>query len=341
MQLKTWLQRGIGWTLALLMLAGLVAGPAGTALAQDGRGEAWLGVVVEDSNIGVVIREVEPDSPAAQARLQVGDVILTFDDREVASSRQLVRLVAAARPGQVVVITVQRGDAEVSVRARLGHQPGVRVPPERPPIDGPPIIDIGGRLQLGVQYRSLTPEIAEAEGLSVNEGALVERVFPGTPAEDAGLQVGDIITAVDDDVVDIERTLSDRLFAYEAQDRVILTVVRDGEALEIGAVLAADHPAKRFRWWEGLPPIQPPRIDIERPDIDVPDISIVPPDVELPFAFDDLPDLEFGISTTPPRSIPDGQQAFECQLARGRTLYLVVPVEAPEWLPNCQPYTIE
>jgi hypothetical protein len=107
----------------------------------------------------------------------------------------------------------------------------------------------GDRYQLGVSYRSLTPEISAREGYPVDEGALVLEVVSGSPAEDAGLLSNDIIIAVDGDPIDIERTLSDRLYAYEAQDRVMLTVMRGEEELEIGVVLADEHPARRQGEW--------------------------------------------------------------------------------------------
>ncbi|GAB4337769.1 MAG: hypothetical protein Kow00117_19630 [Phototrophicales bacterium] len=72
----------------------------------------------------------------------------------------------------------------------------------------------------------------------MDEGALITDVLPDSPAEAAGLMVGDIIQAVDGDVVDAERTLSDRLYAYEEGDTVTLDVLRDAETLQIEVTLA-------------------------------------------------------------------------------------------------------
>ncbi|HLU08251.1 MAG TPA: PDZ domain-containing protein, partial [Oceanobacillus sp.] len=62
-------------------------------------------------------------------------------------------------------------------------------------------------------------------------------VLPNSPAENAGLQEHDIITAVNGDVVDAERTLRDRLFAYEPDDTITLDVLRDGETIQIEVTL--------------------------------------------------------------------------------------------------------
>jgi membrane-associated protease RseP (regulator of RpoE activity) len=98
---------------------------------------------------------------------------------------------------------------------------------------------MGQPTQLGVQFLTLTPDIAQEKGLSVEQGALVEQVFDNTPAASAGLQQGDIITAVDGDQVDEEHTLVDRLYAYEEGDQVTLTVMRGRETQEITVTLGA------------------------------------------------------------------------------------------------------
>ena len=91
--------------------------------------------------------------------------------------------------------------------------------------------------QLGIRYRTLTAAMAEQEGLPVEQGAEVLQVYDNTPAATAGLEVGDVITAVDGDAVDEERTLSDRLYAYEEGDTVELTVMREGEPMSVSVVL--------------------------------------------------------------------------------------------------------
>jgi S1-C subfamily serine protease len=95
-------------------------------------------------------------------------------------------------------------------------------------------------------------QVAESEGLDVTDGALVTEVVAGSPAESSGLLVGDIITAVSGDVVDFERTLSDRLYAYEAGDTVTLDILRDGETIQIDVTLG--QPEQR----SDVAPVAPP-----------------------------------------------------------------------------------
>lgn len=212
-------------------------------LNQDSR-QGYLGVFIEDSEDGVAVTRVQRGSPAAEAGVRAGDIIISIDGTPIESAEQVIELVRAKAPGDEITLLLNRPSGDENVEVELTVTLGARfieedfVAPEFPEPNFAPTF------QLGVQFRSLTPEIAAEEGLSVDEGALVVEVLPDTPAADAGLEAGDIITAVDGDKVDIERTLSDRLYAYEREDRVLLTVLRGEEALEIGVVLAADHPDK-------------------------------------------------------------------------------------------------
>jgi membrane-associated protease RseP (regulator of RpoE activity) len=200
-------------------------------------------------------------------------------------------------------------------------------------------------VQLGVQYRSLTPEIAEAEALSVAEGALVEEVLADTPAEDAGLQVGDIITAVDGDIVDIEHTLSDRLYAYEPEDRVTLTVLRGEETLEIGVVLAeGQHPFMPYLGdvVEGFIPFEMPGMpgrdiifegipfnsdNFPSPRIRIFSEAFPGGDSIMPFSG------QIQISTEPPAEIVEGMVVYEC--TRGNQVwYLSIAGEMKKMMEN-------
>lgn len=98
-------------------------------------GRAHLGVIVmpidpevkarmalaRDS--GVVIVGVTPESPAQEAGLQRGDIILRFDDQEINSVRDLLRAVATAQPEAQATVVVLRGDQEVTVTVTLGEKP--------------------------------------------------------------------------------------------------------------------------------------------------------------------------------------------------------------------------
>jgi S1-C subfamily serine protease len=108
----------------------------------------------------------------------------------------------------------------------------------------PQLLDTGHaeHAYLGVELRDVTPEVAAELDLPVSEGVLVFSVSPGTPADQVGLEPGDVIVALDDEQL---RTVEDLLSALRNRspgDTVQLTVNRDGEELELTPTLT-DRPA--------------------------------------------------------------------------------------------------
>jgi serine protease Do len=86
---------------------------------------------------------------------------------------------------------------------------------------------------LGVVIQEITPEIAETIG--VKEGILVSQVAPGSPAERAGLKVGDIIVAIDGEKVREVRELQFRIMKTPPGTEVTLTIIRGGKEQTIKA----------------------------------------------------------------------------------------------------------
>ncbi len=85
------------------------------------------------------------------------------------------------------------------------------------------------RPYLGVSYQTINPRIAAYYDLDVQDGALVARVAPNSPARQAGLQQGDIIVAVNGEKVGQERSLAEVLSKSKVGDEVTLTIRRDGK----------------------------------------------------------------------------------------------------------------
>jgi serine protease Do len=90
---------------------------------------------------------------------------------------------------------------------------------------------------LGVGTIPLPPEVAERFDLEVNSGALVQSVEPGSGADEAGVRVDDVITALEDEEVASYGDLFGALRDYEPGDTVGLTVVRAGEERTLDVTL--------------------------------------------------------------------------------------------------------
>lgn len=92
---------------------------------------------------------------------------------------------------------------------------------------------------IGITYSEITPDSAAASNLPVQQGLVVEQVTPGSPASDAGIQVDDIITALDSTPIDQSHSLRTILFQHQPGDTVTLSVLRGSSTLSIKVSLTA------------------------------------------------------------------------------------------------------
>ncbi len=103
------------------------------------------------------------------------------------------------------------------------------------------------RPYIGIRYDTIDAQLALDEDLPVTSGAWVSTendptgrppITPGSPAEAAGIEPGDIITAIDDTRIDVEHPLNAVLAQYGPGDTVTLEILRDGETISIDVTLA-------------------------------------------------------------------------------------------------------
>jgi S1-C subfamily serine protease len=87
------------------------------------KGSGYLGAYVEDTKDGVKVMDVRPDGPADKAGLQGGDVVLSINDRKVASREELLQRLYQRKPNARVRLLVKRGSEEVQIEAILGVHP--------------------------------------------------------------------------------------------------------------------------------------------------------------------------------------------------------------------------
>ena len=90
---------------------------------------------------------------------------------------------------------------------------------------------------VGISYVPLNPAVASQLGAPVSKGVAIGQVEPGSPAEAAGMQAGDIITAIDGSAIEGESDLPAALDAHNVGDEVAFTVLRDGSEIAITVVL--------------------------------------------------------------------------------------------------------
>ncbi len=174
---------------------------------------------------GALVAAVAPDSPAAKAGFQPGDVVQSVAGAAVANPHDLARTVAAAKPGEATEVAVLRGGAARTLRVQVAAMPEQQAKTE----EGPAGASEQG---IGLALSRLSPQVRSRLELPESaQGALVTDVQPGSPAQRAGLRQGDVVTGVGARSVTSpeEAAASIRAAAREGKG-LALRVLRDAQA---------------------------------------------------------------------------------------------------------------
>jgi len=159
---------------------------------------------------GAVVQDFPDDSPAEEAGIERGDVIVALDGRPVERVGQLQRLIASYEPNDRVRVDVIRYGEPLSFDVRLGEAELPEVGPTTEPVAAGPADAL-----IGVQVAEMTPDLARRAGFDPDadlDGVLVTRVANFGPASEAGLTAGWLIQRVDNQPIrseaDFDRALS-------------------------------------------------------------------------------------------------------------------------------------
>jgi serine protease Do len=217
---------GIGFAIPINLAKELIP-----QLREKGRvTRGWMGVMIQKVTPdiaeslglahahGALVADVVKDGPAAKSGVQVGDVIVKFDGKEVKESTDLPIMVAREPIGKAVPIVVLRDGEEKSIDLEIAEMADDEIQVAK-----------GETEAFGLTVQNLTPEIAESLGLSRDlSGVLVSGVEPGSPAADAGLRRGDVILEVNRKPVGNVEAYSSQLGEAKTGKSVLL-LVRRGE----------------------------------------------------------------------------------------------------------------
>jgi serine protease Do len=176
-------------------------------------------------------REIPPEITGGQQQIALVDLIQT--DAAISPGSSGGALVD--RNGEVIGINVAYLPPAQTGAVNLGFA----IPAATATDVADQIIE-DGRAEhpyVGVSLVDLTPEIASRFGVSVDSGAIITGVDPDGPASDAGIEPGGVVTAVEGEEVTSTGDLLAALRRYDPNERVEITVARDGDAREFTVVL--------------------------------------------------------------------------------------------------------
>ncbi|MFP7673555.1 Do family serine endopeptidase [Marivita sp. S0852] len=210
----------------------------------------WLGVRIQDvtddmadalgleTAAGALVSDV-PEGPAKEAGMQAGDVIISFDGRDVQDTRGLVRQVGNTEVGKSVRVVVNRNGETQTLLITLGRREEAEAVPASQPMEddaAPQSMDL-----MGLTLSPLTNEIRQQLELPESaKGLAVMDVDETSEAFEKGLRAGDVITEAGQSQVlaigDLEERIDEA--AEAGRKSILLLVRRDGDprfvALSIG-----------------------------------------------------------------------------------------------------------
>ncbi len=206
-------------------------------LRKNGRVvRGWLGIRAVDvspqlaSSLGLTrisselaqVTEVADGSPAAEAGVKTGDILVEYNGKPVPKSHEFPSVIADTAPGQKATIKFIRDKKEQTVSVKIGELPDDSDANQQVEARDP---------EIGLRVQRITPEAARRLGLSSTRGVLVVEVQSGSPADLVGLEPADVIREVNKrpvtNVKDFERAVRQG----RRGDRILLLVQRGDNAV--------------------------------------------------------------------------------------------------------------
>ena len=179
---------------------------------------------------GALIAGVQSDAPAAQAGIQAGDVITSVNGKTVKNPHDLAIDVAAVKPGDEAKLQVLRDGQSKTVSVKVGQLPGEQMAKSDSPQQS--------REKLGLALAPLSPDMRnQLDVPDGTNGVVIRDVQPGSPAEQAGLQSGDVIVGVGGKAVDSPSAAVSAIRTGMKDHALALRIIRNGTPVFVGVNL--------------------------------------------------------------------------------------------------------
>jgi len=233
-----------------------------TEIRETGKVQrGWLGIsIIENRDEAIEVYDVDAGSPAEEAGIRKGDIIVEFDGEKVTSSNILAHDIRMHRPGDKVKIVIKRDDKTKNIRVELSEYSEKNIMAEFkekfPLLFSPDKFRLEKvtkpegwyfslvekeRNHIGVYLEELNRDLSDYFGVNRGTGLLVTKLVKDGPAEKAGLQVGDVITKADGKRIEKMKELEEIIQRKKKEEKVSLEVIRNNKVKKIDIIVEREE----------------------------------------------------------------------------------------------------
>lgn len=242
---------GIGRGLAFAIPSNMLEDVSSQIIDHGQVTRPWVGInmvpdeeaadqqLLRDAGPGVVVKTILPETPAYKSDLRPLDLIVAVDGVPIRSTTDMQREVLHKKVGDTLKLTVVRKGEKIVIPVTTAALPAnpreLAESGPRPDTDEPAPVETGEpdateNAGLGLQMQDLDPALAEQLGLGdVVSGAVVTEVTANSPAAEAGVRRGDLITEIDSNPVRDSEQARHMLNERDAENGILLFIHRKGE----------------------------------------------------------------------------------------------------------------
>jgi serine protease Do len=198
----------------------------------------WLGVTIQavtedlkekfdlkDGN-GALVNDVIEDSPAEKAGIIRGDVIISFDNKEVNKMDDLSFIIASIPVGKTVTVGLIRKGEKKSFKVKVGEFEEAAAEEEEAAES-----TVEEEADLGMVVKEITRRRARRYRMDEREGLIVVQVATGSQADEAGIRSGDIILEVDQEPISDLAGYKEKIRGFNKGDTILFLIKREDNTL--------------------------------------------------------------------------------------------------------------